>query len=180
MENLTKNEDKNLNLVEADKKKEEFINYLEEKRKLGYYNSALMSILHKAQELYGYISPEVINEISLRLGMPTAKIWGIVTFYHYFTLKPRGKYVISVCLGTACYVKGSKRILNKLKELLKIELNQTTPDGLFTIEAKYCLGCCGLAPVMMINNKVYEKLTTKKLIEIIETLKSSYYKTTKA
>ncbi len=158
-------------------KKEEFIKFLEEKREKGYYNSALMSILHKAQEIYGYISPEAIEEISVRLGMPTAKIWGIVTFYHYFTLKPRGKYVISVCLGTACYVKGSKRILNKLKEILNIELNQTTPDGLFTIEAKYCLGCCGLAPVMMINNKVYEKLTTKKITEIIENIKFNEEKT---
>lgn len=156
----------------AERKREELISFLDEKKGKGYYNSALMAILHKTQEIYGYISNEAIEEISLRFGMPTAKIWGVITFYHYFTLKPRGKYIISVCLGTACYVKGSKRILNKLKEVLGIELNQTTPDGLFTIEAKYCLGCCGLAPVMMINDKVYEKLTTKKINEIISSIKA--------
>jgi NADH-quinone oxidoreductase subunit E/NADP-reducing hydrogenase subunit HndA len=150
----------------------ELINFINEKHQHGYYNAALMSILHKAQEIYGYISDEAIDTISTHMGIPTAKIWGIVTFYHYFTLKPRGKYVVSICLGTACYVKGSKRILNKLKEILGISLNETTQDGLFTIEAKYCLGCCGLAPVMMVNDKVYEKLTTKKISEIVDNLKS--------
>lgn len=150
----------------------ELINFINEKHDRGYYNAALMSILHKAQEIYGYISDEAIDTISTHMGIPTAKIWGIVTFYHYFTLKPRGKYVVSICLGTACYVKGSKRVLNKLKEILDINLNETTPDGLFTIEAKYCLGCCGLAPVMMVNDKVYEKLTTKKITEIVDKLKS--------
>ena len=152
-------------------RKEEFLNYLDEKYDKGYYQAALMSILHKAQEIYGYISEEAIEAVSIHLGIPTARIWGIVTFYHYFTLKPRGKYVISVCLGTACYVKGSKRIINKIKEVIDIGLNETTDDGLFTIEAKYCLGCCGLAPVMMINDKVYEKLTTKKVVEIIDNIR---------
>ena len=156
----------------SETKKEELIKFIEEKQGKGYYNAALMSILHKAQEIYGYISQEAIETISRNLGIPTARIWGIVTFYHYFTLTPRGKYVISVCLGTACYVKGSKRVLDKVKDILGIDLNETTEDGLFTIEAKYCLGCCGLAPVMMINNKVYEKLTTKKIVEIINNLRA--------
>jgi len=155
----------------SETKKEELIKFIEAKQGKGYYNAALMSILHKAQEVYGYISQEAIETISRNLGIPTARIWGIVTFYHYFTLTPRGKYVISVCLGTACYVKGSKRVLDKVKDILGIDLNETTEDGLFTIEAKYCLGCCGLAPVMMINNKVYEKLTTKKIAEIINNLR---------
>jgi NADH-quinone oxidoreductase E subunit len=156
----------------SETKKEELVKFIVEKQGKGYYNAALMSILHKAQEIYGYISPEAIETISKNLGIPTAKIWGIVTFYHYFTLTPRGKYVISVCLGTACYVKGSKRVLDKVKDILNIDLNETTEDGLFTIEAKYCLGCCGLAPVMMINEKVYEKLTTKKIAEIINNLRA--------
>src|SRR5665647_531724 len=155
----------------SETKKEELIKFIEAKQGKGYYNAALMSILHKAQEVYGYISQEAIETISRNLGIPTARIWGIVTFYHYFTLTPRGKYVISVCLGTACYVKGSKRVLDKVKDIMGIDLNETTEDGLFTIEAKYCLGCCGLAPVMMINNKVYEKLTTKKIAEIINNLR---------
>jgi len=153
-------------------KRAELVSFISEKHQKGYYNAALMSILHKAQELYGYITEEAIDTISTEMDIPTARIWGIVTFYHYFTLTPRGKYVISVCLGTACYVKGSKRVMNKLQELLGIELNETTPDGLFTIEAKYCLGCCGLAPVMMINGKVYEKLTTKKISAILEELRA--------
>ena len=159
-------------VVQDSEMKTELINYINEKHNRGYYNAALMSILHKAQQIYGYISDEAIDTISTNMGIPTAKIWGIVTFYHYFTLKPRGRFVVSVCLGTACYVKGSKRVLNKLKEILDIGLNETTHDGLFTIEAKYCLGCCGLAPVMMVNDKVYEKLTTKKINEIVDELKS--------
>jgi NADH:ubiquinone oxidoreductase subunit E len=155
----------------SETKKEELIRFINEKQGKGYYNAALMSILHRAQGIYGYISQEAIETISKNLGIPTARIWGIVTFYHYFTLTPRGKYVISVCLGTACYVKGSKRVLDKVKDILGIDLNETTVDGLFTIEAKYCLGCCGLAPVMMINEKVYEKLTTKKIAEIISNLR---------
>ena len=156
----------------SETEKEKLIKFITEKQGKGYYNAALMSILHKAQEIYGYVSQEAIETISKNLGIPTAKIWGIVTFYHYFTLTPRGKYVISVCLGTACYVKGSKRVLDKVKDILSIDLNETTEDGLFTIEAKYCLGCCGLAPVMMINEKVYEKLTTKKIVEIINNLRA--------
>src|SRR5665647_2351063 len=157
---------------DASSKKTELISFISEKHEKGYYNAALMSILHKAQEIYGYINEEAIDTISTEMEIPSARIWGIVTFYHYFTLIPRGKYIISVCLGTACYVKGSKRVLNKLKEILGTELNETTPDGLFTIEAKYCLGCCGLAPVMMINGKVYEKLTTKKIAAILQELRA--------
>jgi NADH-quinone oxidoreductase subunit E/NADP-reducing hydrogenase subunit HndA len=168
METMTEQQE----VATGSKMQTELINFINEKHQHGYYNAALMSILHKAQEIYGYISDEAIDTISLHMGIPTARIWGIVTFYHYFTLKPRGKYVVSICLGTACYVKGSKRILNKLKEILGISLNETTQDGLFTIEAKYCLGCCGLAPVMMVNDKVYEKLTTKKISEIVDNLKS--------
>ncbi len=160
-----------INTAAEKRKKEEFIEYLENRYDEGYHNAALMSILHKAQEIFGYISTEAMEETSKHLGIPTAHIWGVVTFYHYFTLTPRGKYVISVCLGTACYVKGGKRILNKLKDELKIGLDETTEDMLFTLEAKYCLGCCGLAPVMMINGEVYEKLTTKKVTEIISGLR---------
>ncbi|MDD5621803.1 MAG: NAD(P)H-dependent oxidoreductase subunit E [Actinomycetota bacterium] len=157
---------------DIDDRKEKLVKFIDEKRGKGYNKSALMSVLHKAQEIYGFISTEVIEEISMCLGIPTASIWGVVTFYHFFTTKPRGKYIISVCLGTACYVRGSKRILNKLKEVLGIGLNETTKDRLFTLEAKYCLGCCGLSPVMMINDEVYEKLTTKKVVEIIKNLKA--------
>ena len=95
----------------------------------------------------------------------------MIGFYSYFSTTPKGKHTIRVCLGTACYVKGSKRILNKLKEILGIEMNETTADGLFTIEVKYCLGCCGLAPVMLIDDTVHQRVKPSKINEIL-----SYYK----
>lgn len=153
------------------KKKEEFIRFLEEKRNKGYSQSGLIPALHKAQELFGYIPKEAVEEISSHLNIPTSHIWGVITFYHYFFLKPRGKYIISVCLGTACYVRGGKRILSKIKEELEIEMSETTEDKMFTLEAKFCLGCCGLAPVMMINDQVYGELTIAKVNQVLKGLK---------
>lgn len=152
-------------------KKEEFVEYLKDKANKGLGQSALMPALHKAQEAFGYISKEAVEEISCHLNIPSACVWGAATFYHYFSLKPRGKYIISVCLGTACYVRGGKRILIKIKEELEIEMGGTTEDKMFTLEAKFCLGCCGLSPVMMINEKVYGKLTTAKVSQILKELK---------
>jgi NADH-quinone oxidoreductase E subunit len=164
--NNTINDDK-INLS-----REELIRFIDENFQEGSHSSALMSILHKAQQIYGYISSEAIETISQKLSIPTSKIWGVVTFYHYFSLKPRGKYVIAVCMGTACYVKGSQKVLDTLKDILGIEEGEMTQDGLFTVEGKYCLGCCGLAPVMMINDEVYEKLTTKRITEIIAEIRA--------
>jgi NADH-quinone oxidoreductase subunit E/NADP-reducing hydrogenase subunit HndA len=151
-------------------KKNEFISFLEAKRDKGSRQSALIPALHKAQELFGYISRETMEEISRCLGIPSAYIWGVITFYHGFTLKPRGKYVISICMGTACYVKGVERILERIKEYLGIDINETTADKMWTLETKACLGCCGLAPVMMINEKVHGELTTEKVSEILKAL----------
>lgn len=153
-------------------KREALIGFIEENVEQGTHHSALMSILHKTQDIYGYVSDEAIETISECLSIPTSKIWGVVTFYHYFSLKPRGKYIIAVCMGTACYVKGSQKVLDTLKEVLGVEEGEMTEDGLFTVEAKYCLGCCGLAPVMMINDDVYEKLTTKRIHAIIEDIRT--------
>jgi len=159
--------------VEIEKsKQEEFIDYLKDIRKDKNNQSVLMSVLHKAQDLFGYISKEAMEEISHYLNIPSSHIWGTATFYHYFSLKPRGKYIISVCMGTACYVKGAERILNEVKEELGIEMNETTEDRMFTLEEKACLGCCGLAPVMMINGKVYGELTTEKTGKILKGLKN--------
>ena len=97
-----------------------------------------------------------------------AEIYGVITFYSRFTLEPKGKYNISVCLGTACFVKGSQALLDRLKERLKIEEGQTTPDGKFSIDATRCVGACGLAPVFTINNEVYGKATVKKLDEVLD------------
>ena len=153
-------------------KKEEFINYLKDKGGKGYRQSALMPALHKAQGLFGYISREAVEEISCRLHIPSAHIWGAITFYHYFSLKPRGKYIISVCLGTACYVKGAERLLERIKGELGIEVGQTTKDRVWTLETTFCLGCCGLAPVMTINDKVYGELTPAKVSQILKGLKN--------
>jgi len=129
---------------------------------------ALVPVLHETQELFGYIPEEAQKRISEFLNIPMAEIFGVATFYSRFTLKPRGKNTISVCLGTACYVKNSQGVLDRLKEELKVEAGDTTEDGKFTLEATRCLGCCGLAPVMMINEEVYGKLVPDDISEILK------------
>lgn len=128
---------------------------------------ALMPILQKAQEIYGYLPMEVQSMISQQTGIPMEKIYGVATFYSQFTLYPKGKYKISVCLGTACYVKGSGDVHNKLKEILGIDEGECTPDGKFSLDACRCIGACGLAPVMTINDDVYGKLTVDQLEGIL-------------
>lgn len=128
---------------------------------------ALMPIMQKAQDIYGYLPIEVQTMISEAMNVPLEKIYGIATFYAQFTLSPKGKYRISVCLGTACYVKGAQGIYDKLVELLGIEEGECTPDGKFSLEACRCVGACGLAPVMMINDDVYGRLTPDMLPDIL-------------
>ena len=130
----------------------------------------LIQILNEVQEHYGYIPKEAQKEISEYLKVPMAEIFGVVTFYSRFTLEPKGKYSISVCLGTACYVKGSQKILDRLKERLKIQPGQTTEDGLFSIDETRCVGACGLAPVFTVNGEVYGRATVKKLDEVLDQL----------
>jgi NADH-quinone oxidoreductase subunit E/NADP-reducing hydrogenase subunit HndA len=108
-----------------------------------------------------------MDEVAAALGIPTAHIWGVATFYHYFNLKPIGKYVVSVCLGTACYVKGATQVLEALKKELGVQVGQTTEDMLFTLQEARCLGACGIAPVIMINDKIYGELDAKKTVDII-------------
>jgi NADP-reducing hydrogenase subunit HndA len=129
---------------------------------------ALMPVLHETQELFGYIPEEAQKRISEVLNVPLAEIYGVATFYSRFTLKPRGKNTISVCLGTACYVKNAQGILDRLKEELKVAAGETTGDNKFTLEATRCLGCCGLAPVMTINEEVYGKLEPEDISEILK------------
>ncbi len=132
-----------------------------------YFESNLIAVLHKAQSLFGYLPREAMDTISEAMNIPTAHIWGVATFYHYFNLKPIGKHVVSICLGTACYVKGANDILDTLKKELGIQVGQTTPDMLFTLQEARCLGACGIAPVIMINDKIYGELTPKKVVELI-------------
>ncbi len=120
---------------------------------------ALIPVLHKAQEVYGYLPIEVQTMIADGLQVPLAEVYGVVTFYTQFSLNPKGEYKIGVCLGTACYVKGSGDILEKIKENLNLEVDGCTPDGKFSLEATRCIGACGLAPVFTINEDVYGRIT---------------------
>jgi NADH:ubiquinone oxidoreductase subunit E len=129
---------------------------------------ALMPVLHETQELFGYLPEEAQKLISEVLNISMAEIYGVATFYSRFTLKPRGKYTIGVCLGTACYVKNSQGIIDKIKSEIKIGAGETTTDGLFTLEATRCIGCCGLAPVMTIGEDVYGKLAPEDVLDIIK------------
>ena len=128
----------------------------------------LIMVLHQVQQTYGYIPRNIAIEISERLSVPLAKIYGVVTFYNFFKLQKAGKYKIQVCLGTACYIRGGDDLLKTLEKELGIGLNSTTPDGLFSIEAVRCLGCCGLAPVIVVNGNVHGRLTSKDVPSIIE------------
>lgn len=129
---------------------------------------ALIPVLHEAQKLYGYLPFEVQKIIADGLDIPVAKVYGVVTFYSQFSLTPKGKYRISVCLGTACYVKGAAEILDKLKERLSIDVGECTDDGLFSLDSCRCIGACSLAPVVTINEEVYGKLVPEDIDGIID------------
>ena len=129
---------------------------------------ALMPVLQQAQDIYGYLPIEVQKIISDEMEIPMEKIYGVATFYAQFALQPKGKYRISVCLGTACYVKGSGKIYEKLQEALQIQGGECTLDGKFSLEACRCVGACGLAPVMTINDEVYGRLVPDDIQGILE------------
>ena len=128
---------------------------------------ALIPVMQKAQELFGYLSFETMELISERLDVPVSEIYGVATFYALFSLTPKGEHVISVCTGTACYVKGAQAVLDEVKKQLGINSGETTPDGKFSIQDTRCLGCCGLAPVMTINNDVYGRLDPADVKDIL-------------
>ena len=128
----------------------------------------LIPILNEVQEKFGYIPQEAQKQISDFLDIPMAEIYGVITFYSRFTLEPKGKYSISVCLGTACFVKGSQKIMDRLKERLKIESGQTTEDGMFSIDETRCVGACGLAPVFTVNGEVHGRATVKMLDTVLD------------
>ena len=128
----------------------------------------LMPIMQRAQDIYGYLPIEVQTIISDELSVPLEKIYGVATFYSQFTLEPKGQYQISVCLGTACYVKGAQAVYDKLKEILGIDEGGCTPDGKFSLDSCRCVGACGLAPVMMINGDVYGRLTPDMIQGILD------------
>ena len=132
----------------------------------------LMMILSDIQKEYGYIPLEVQELVSERTGISVAEIYGVVTFYSFFSLKPKGKYVIGVCLGTACYVKGAQQIIDKFSDIIGIKPGETSEDGLFTLDALRCIGACGIAPALTINGKVYPKLTVDAVPGIVAEYKA--------
>ncbi len=129
---------------------------------------ALIPVLHEAQGVYGYLPIEVQTIIAEGLGIPLAEVYGVVTFYAQFSLNPKGQYEIGVCLGTACYVKGSGDILEKFKQILGIDVGECTPDGKFSLTATRCVGACGLAPVVTVNEDVYGRLTVDDVQGILD------------
>lgn len=131
----------------------------------------LMLVLSDIQKEYGYIPLEVQEIVSQKLGIPTSEIYGVVTFYSFFSLTPKGKYVIGVCLGTACYVKGGQNIVDQFSTLLKIKAGETTEDGLFTLDALRCIGACGIAPAVTVNGRVFSKVSVDQVPKIIDSYK---------
>ncbi|MDF2612631.1 MAG: hypothetical protein K0S71_417 [Clostridia bacterium] len=138
-----------------------FIDELPEKR------GALISVLHKAQSIFGYLPREVQIFVGKKLGVPVSQVYGVVSFYSFFTMIPKGKYPISVCLGTACYVRGADKVLDVFKRELGIEVGQTTADGKFSLDALRCVGACGLAPVVLVGEKVYGRIGTAEEVKKI-------------
>ncbi len=128
---------------------------------------ALMPVLHEAQKIFGCLPLEVQKVISNKLSIPMAEIYGVITFYSQFTLEPKGEYTIGVCLGTACYVKGAQKIIDRIKKEIGIDVGTTSSDGKFTLEATRCIGACGLAPVLTVNEDVYGRLVEEDVPGII-------------
>ena len=149
-------------------KKDEFLSKLFEKYEPIKDN--LIQMLNEVQEHYGYIPLKAQKALSEHLNVAMAEVYGVITFYSRFTTEPKGKYNIAVCMGTACFVKGSQSILDRLKERLKISGGQTTPDGKFSIDEVRCVGACGLAPVFMVNDEVYGNATVKMVDEVLDKL----------
>ena len=153
----------------CNKKDENLVKIVEEYK---HDKSNLIQVLNGVQEYYGYIPKDVMIYISDEMNIPVAEIYGVVTFYSRFSLKPKGKYNICVCQGTACFVKGAERILDKVKQELGIEVGETTEDGKFSLEPTRCLGACGLAPVFTINGEVYGNATVEKVKKVLDELKA--------
>jgi len=137
-------------------------------KSFGNQAGELINVLHKTQEAFGYLPPEVQHVVAKELNISEAKVYGVVTFYTFFTMKPKGKHKISVCMGTACYVRGAEKIVDEIKKELKIEVGDVTPDGKFSLDCLRCVGACGLAPVMLVGEKAYGRIEPKEVKGILE------------
>jgi len=137
-------------------------------KSFGNQSGELINVLHKTQEALGYLPKEVQRVIAKELDISEANVYGVVTFYAFFTMKPKGKHKISVCMGTACYVRGADKVVDELKKELKINVGEVTPDGKFSLDCLRCVGACGLAPVVLIGDKVYGRIEPKEVKGILE------------
>jgi len=157
--------------VEADSKAalpSEVVDFIEKCRQMDHPDSRLIAVLHCLQGKAGHLAARQLDAVAQLMHIPAAKVAGVATFYHFFHLTPRGQFAINVCMGTACYVKGADKVADKLREELGIDFGQTTSDGLFSLHSTCCLGTCGLAPVVMINEDVYPKVTPDQVPSLLE------------
>lgn len=138
-----------------------------------YEQGELINVLHKTQEFLGYLPAEAQEVIAKEMNIPTAKVYGVVSFYSFFTMVPKGRFPISICMGTACYVRGAEKILDEFKKQLGLSVGETAPDGLFSLASLRCVGACGLAPVVLVGEKVYGRLATDDVKGIIDEYKNS-------
>lgn len=152
----------------------DIVEFIKECTQKEHPESYLIAVLHKVQERYTYLSNEHMDDVAHLLQVPTSVVTGVATFYHYFRLTPRGYFNISICLGTACFVKGADRVLDAFKNELGIDIGETTTDGVFSLEGARCLGVCALAPVVMINEEVYSNVKSGQIPELLMTLRSKY------
>jgi len=144
------------------------LEYIEAWRKSPEKESHLIAVLHKIQGHFGHLGREQLDAVAQLMQIPLAKVTGVATFYHFFRLQPRGRFTVNVCLGTACYVKGADKVAEKFKEELGVDFGETSKDGLFTLEVSRCLGTCGLAPVVMIDEAVYPRVKPDHVPVLLE------------
>ena len=146
---------------------EPLVRFIDECRAKPHPESYLIAVLHRVQDHFGYLAPEHMDAVSMLMQIPAAKVTGVASFYHFFNFTPRGKHRISICMGTACFVKGGGRVLDRLRELLGVDIGQTTPDRLFSVDIARCVGACALAPVMIVDEKVYAEVKPDQVVKIL-------------
>jgi NADH-quinone oxidoreductase E subunit len=148
---------------------EEIVGHIRDCMGRPYSESYLIAVLQRVQETYGYLSKERMDAVSQLMQVPAAKVSGVATFYHFFNFKPKGEHRITVCMGTACFVRGADRVLERLKEMLGVEEGETTPDGRFSVECARCLGACALAPVVLVNERVHGNVKPEQVEGLLKT-----------
>jgi NADH:ubiquinone oxidoreductase subunit E len=147
------------------------VDYIAECLQKEHPESYLIAVLHKVQGMYGFLSNDHMYEVAHLLGVPTSTVYGVATFYHFFRLKPKGKYSVSICMGTACFVKGADLVLQAFKNELGIDIGETSSDGLFSIDGTRCLGVCAMAPVVTINEQVFGNVQPSQVSDILQKMK---------